>query len=130
MNDAQHFDPPGMKFAAMSQALRCGDLILLSGQVALKDGKVVGIGDPVEQVRQCFANIEAALKEAGAGMDDIVSVRCYLVDPAAFAAYSEFKAATFKNRPPISTTVVVKDLMLPGLLLEIEAQAWVGGKRP
>ena len=54
MNAAERFDPPGMRFAGMSQAVRCGEWITVSGQVALKDGQVVGVGDARAQAQQCF----------------------------------------------------------------------------
>ena len=60
-NAPKRFDPPGAKFTGMSQAIRTGDFITVSGQVALKDGKVVGVGDPKAQAQQCFENIGAAL---------------------------------------------------------------------
>lgn len=124
MSDIERFDPPGTRFPGMSQAVRAGDWIMVSGQVALKDGKVVGIGDPAAQARQCFANIEAALTEAGATMDDVVTLRCYLTDKAAYAGYAEIKNVLFASRPPASTTVIISALLLPELLMEVEAAAW------
>jgi len=126
MNKAVRLDPPGMRFAGMSQAVKCGDWITVSGQVALKDGKVVGVGDAKAQARQCFDNIAAVLVEAGASLDDIVTLRCYLTDISAYAGYGEVKSATFSDRPPASTTVVVAALLLPDLLMEVEAVAWTG----
>jgi enamine deaminase RidA (YjgF/YER057c/UK114 family) len=126
MSGAKRFDPPGMRFAGMSQAVRCGDWITVSGQVALKDGKVVGVGGGAAQARQCFANIEAALTEAGAALTDVVTLRCYLTDIHAYAGYAEAKSAIFTAAPPASTTVIVKALLLPDLLMEVEAIAWVG----
>ena len=124
MNGIQRFDPPGMKFAGMSQAVRCGDWITVSGQVALKDGKVVGVGDAAAQARQCFANIEASLTAAGATLADVVSLRCFLTAKSAYAGYGEVKNALFAGNPPASTTVIVSELLLPDLLMEIEATAW------
>ncbi|MDB5396185.1 MAG: RidA family protein [Rhodospirillales bacterium] len=126
MNDAERFDPPGMRFAGMSQAVRCGDWIMVSGQVALHQGEVVGIGDAVTQARQCFANIASALAEAGATLEDVVSLRCYLTDKAAYSAYAEIKNVLFADRPPASTSVVIGALLLPDLLMEVEAVAWTG----
>jgi 2-iminobutanoate/2-iminopropanoate deaminase len=80
----ERFDPPGMRFPGMSQAVRCGEWVTVSGQVALKNGQVVGAGDAAAQARQCFANIEAALAEAGASLSDIVTLRCYLTDKSAY----------------------------------------------
>jgi enamine deaminase RidA (YjgF/YER057c/UK114 family) len=126
MSAVERFDPPGMRFPGMSQAVRCGDWIIVSGQVSLKDGKVVGIGDPAAQARQCFANIAAVLAEAGASLADIVSLRCYLVDKSAYQGYAEEKAMLFKDKSPASTTVIISALLLPDLLIEIESVAFMG----
>jgi len=125
MSDIERFDPPGTRFAGMSQAVRAGGWVMVSGQVALKDGKVVGIGDPVAQARQCFANIEAALAEAGATMEDVVTLRCYLTDKAAYAGYAEVKNVLFTIHSPASTTVIINALLLPELLMEVEVAAWI-----
>ena len=122
----ERFDPPGMRFPGMSQAVRCGEWITVSGQVALKDGKVVGAGDPAAQARQCFDNIAAVLAEAGASLGDIVALRCYLTEKSAYPGYAEVKAMLFKDESPASTTVIINALLVPGLLMEVEAVAWSG----
>ena len=124
VSKVQRVDPPGMKFAGMSQAVRCGDWVIVSGQVALKDGKVVGVGDAAAQARQCFANIEASLAAAGATLANVVSLRCFLTAKSAYSGYGEVKNALFADNPPASTTVIVSELLLPDLLMEIEATAW------
>lgn len=125
MSGVERFDPPGMRFTGMSQAVRCGAFVLVSGQVALKNGAVVGTGDPTAQARQCFENIEAALAAAGAALRDVVALRCYLTSKDAFAGYAAVKNALFGETPPASTTVIVAGLLLPELLMEIEATAFV-----
>jgi 2-iminobutanoate/2-iminopropanoate deaminase len=126
MSDIRRFDPPGMRFPGMSQAVRCGEWVTVSGQVALKDGQVVGAGDAAAQARQCFANIEAALAAAGASLSDIVSLRCYLTDKSAYEGYADIKSMLFKDESPASTTVIISALLIPALLMEVEAVAWMG----
>ena len=126
MSVAERFDPPGMRFPGMSQAVRCGDWITVSGQVALKDGQVVGVGDPDAQARQCFANIESVLSEAGASLKDVVQLRCYLTDASAYQDYAKVKGMLFQDNTPVSTTVIINALLMPGLLMEVEAVAWMG----
>ncbi len=126
MSGIERFNPPGTRFPGMSQAVRAGDWITLSGQVALKDGKVVGVGDAAAQARQCFANIEAALAEAGASLRNIVSLRCYLVEKTAYEDYAKVKNILFEDHPPASTTVIISALLLPELLMEVEVAAWKG----
>ena len=117
-------NPPGMAFPGMSQAIRCGEWVTVSGQVALRDGQVVGIGDAAEQARQCFANIEAALMAADVTLGDVVNLRCYLVERAAYGGYAAVKNALFADNPPCSTAVIISGLLLPDLLMEVEATAY------
>lgn len=120
----QRFDPPGMSFPGMSQAIRCGPLVMVSGQVALRDGAVAGVGDAHAQARQCFANISAALAEAGASIADVVTLRCYLVRQDSYAGYAAAKGELFNSAAPCSTVVIVAGLLMPELLMEVEAVAW------
>jgi 2-iminobutanoate/2-iminopropanoate deaminase len=123
MSKRQELNPVGMAFPGMSQGVRVGDTIHVSGQVSLREGKLTGIGDAEAQARQCFANIEATLALAGAGLSDVVALRCYLVDAAHYQAYAAVKNAIFAENPPCGTAVIVKALLLPELLMEVEAVA-------
>jgi len=120
----QRFNPPGMDFPAMSQGTGCGDFVVLSGQIALKDGVVIGIGDAEAQAEQCFANIAATLAEAGLTLSDVVMLRCYLTKRDAYEGYAAVKARLFCETCPSSSTVVVQELLLDGLLMEVEAIAF------
>ena len=124
MGDIKRHNPPGMDFSGMSQASAFGGLVLVSGQVSLKDGKVFGAGDPEAQAKQCFANLLAALAEAGAQPEDVGLLRCYLTDQTAYAAYAAEKARIFGEIAPCGTAVIVSALLLPELLMEVEAIAF------
>lgn len=125
----ERFDPPGLAFPGMSQAVRHGDLIHLSGQVAFApDGALVGEGDAAAQAKQALANLGAALGAAGATVEDVVKLTCFLVDAADYPAYAAAKAELFAEVAPASTCVVVEALLDPRLLLEVEAVAIVGGR--
>jgi reactive intermediate/imine deaminase len=120
------FDLPGLAFAGMSQAVRDGDLVVLSGQVALDPaGELVGEGDWAAQAEQALTNLEAALAAAGAGNEDVVKLTCFLTDAAGYTAYAEAKARRFAATAPASTCVIVAGLLDPRLLLEVEAIAIV-----
>ncbi len=119
------FNPPGLAFEGMSQAVRHGGLIHVSGQVALRDGKPTGESDAEAQARQCFVNLEAALAEAGATLADVVLLRCYLIDAEHYQAYAKVKNALFAAHPPCGTAVIVKALLLPEFVMEVEAVASV-----
>jgi enamine deaminase RidA (YjgF/YER057c/UK114 family) len=119
-------NPPGTAYTGMSQAVRAGGWIHISGQVALQGSTVVGSGDAQRQAEQCFANIRAALQEAGASLHDVVKLTCYLTDKTAYAGYAAARNQLFADHPPASTVVVVKELLMPELLMEVEAIAWAG----
>jgi reactive intermediate/imine deaminase len=119
----QCFDPPGMKFAAMSQAVAAGGLLHVSGQLALAGGALVGAGDARRQAEQCFANLEAVLRSAGASLADVVKLTCFLTDRQAYAGYAEVKARLFPGHPPAGTAVIVSELLVAGALMEVEAVA-------
>ncbi|WP_378944027.1 RidA family protein [Mesorhizobium sp. ANAO-SY3R2] len=124
MSNVERFNPPDMAFPGMSQAVGCGDLVLVSGQVALRDRQVVCVGDPAGQAEQAFRNIEAALAEAGLTLGHVVSLRCYLTSRDAYPAYASVKNRLFADNPPAATAMVVSELLLPDLLVEVEAVAW------
>jgi reactive intermediate/imine deaminase len=125
--ERQRLDLPGLAFAGMSQAVRDGDLVVVSGQVALdSNGEVVGEGDWEAQAEQALANLEAALAAAGAAPADVVKLTCFLTDAAGYAAYAAAKNRRFEAAAPASTCVVVAALLDPRLLLEVEAIAVVG----
>ncbi|MBO6718428.1 MAG: RidA family protein [Rhizobiaceae bacterium] len=123
----ERYNPPGLKFEGMSQAVIHNGLVYVSGQVALRNGAPVGTGDPEAQARQCFTNLDAVLSEAGAGLSDLILLRCYLTDAAFYPAYAQVKSELVGRHPPCGTAVIVKALLLPELLLEVEAVAAVSG---
>lgn len=125
-SNVERLNPPGMAFPGMSQAVGCGDFLLVSGQVALKDRKVICIDDPAGQAEQCFRNIEATLAEAGLTLSYVVSLRCYLTSRDAYQAYAAVKNRIFADNPPAASAVIVSELVLPDLLVEVEAVAWRG----
>ena len=104
-----------------------GDTIYVSGQGPLDpEGQLVGEGDMTAQSRQVFANIRAVLAEAGATMDDVVKITSFITDTGRYAEYAAARAEAFPNQVPASSTVTVADLVLPGMLVEVEAIAVLG----
>ena len=111
----------------ISQAVQVGDTIYVSGQGPLDSGgQLVGEGDMAAQSRQVFANIRAVLAEAGATMDDVVKITSFITDTGRYAEYAAARAEAFPNHAPASSTVTVADLVLPGMLVEVEAIAVLG----
>jgi enamine deaminase RidA (YjgF/YER057c/UK114 family) len=108
-------------------AVRAGNCIYLAGVTAIApDGKVVGSDDPYLQAAECIAKITAALAELGAQPDQVVQTRMYLVDPQHWQAVGRAHSEAFGQTAPAATMVVVKQLLDPRMLIEIEAVAYVG----
>ena len=104
-----------------SQAVRHGDLVFLSGQVALEPatGALVS-GDVGDQARQVFRNLQAVCRAAGGDLGGILKLNIYLTDLANFATVNEIMAATFAEPYPARATIGVAALPL-GAEVEVEA---------
>ncbi|HEX2027873.1 MAG TPA: RidA family protein [Nitriliruptorales bacterium] len=104
------------------RALRVGSRVEVSGTAPIwPDGSCPD--DPEEQARRALEIILTALAEAGAGPQDVVRTRMYLIDPADWQAVGRAHAEVFAAHPPAATMVVVASLVDPRWRVEIEAEA-------
>ena len=115
------FTAAGMKLP-FAKAVRAGDLVFVSGQMATDASGQLIAGNMEAQARQVFANIEAILAEAGCTLADVVKCTCWIDDPRDFTRFNAVFAEVFPSEPPARSTVVSK-LVLDGKL-EVEAIAW------
>ncbi len=107
-----------------TDAVRAGDLLFVSGCVSVDaNGNVVGAGDVVAQARQVFANIGLVLAAAGATFADVVKVTTFLTDVGDRARINPVRQEFFGDARPASTLVEASALVLPELLIEVEAVA-------
>ena len=128
----EHLNPPEL-FPSLqygfSQVVTSppGTLIFLSGQTAWDEReRIQGGGDLNAQTLHALRNVEIGLRAAGAGLEDIVSLRLYIVDhrPEKTTAITEALLETFAGgEPPASTWIGVAALAHEDFLIEIEATA-------
>ena len=107
-----------------SKAVRAGNLVFVAGMSAIDAaGTAVGGNDPYLQARECLRKVLDALAECGAAAADVVQTRMYLVDPAHWEEVGRAHGETFAGNRPAATMVVVKELLDPRMLVEIEVVA-------
>lgn len=105
-----------------SQAIKCGNLLFTSGQIAIDPAtSTVEATDIVGQTEQVCKNLSAVLEAAGTTMEMVVKTTCFLSDMADFAAFNEVYAKYFVSKPARSC-VAVKTLP-KNVLVEVEVIA-------
>ena len=87
------------------------------------EGRSLHAGDPGAQARAILEIIERALGEVGFTLADVVRTRMYVTDRGNIAPVAEVHGEVFGDVRPASTALVVKALIDPSLLVEIEADA-------
>jgi enamine deaminase RidA (YjgF/YER057c/UK114 family) len=107
-----------------SRAVRVGNRLYLTGTTAIDDaGNIVGAGDAYAQTVQVIRNIERALKQAGATLENIVRNRLYVTDISRWQEYGRAHHEFFGGIRPCATMVEVRALIDPNMLIEIESEA-------
>ena len=108
-----------------SRAVVCGDRVFVSGTTGFDYASMTIAPGIEEQTRQCLRNIEAALREAGSSMREVVRVRYILPDAGEFpAACPSLRAAFGEIRP--AATMIQAGLADPRMRIEIEVDAIIG----
>ncbi len=114
------FEPLGW-----SHAVKADNTIYLAGMVGFDENRNVVAGGFEAQTVKTFENIKLTLEAAGASLKDVVKMTIYVTDMKNIIKFREIRARYFSPPMPASTGVEVSRLILPELLVEIEAIAVV-----
>ena len=113
----------------LSQGIRVGNLVFISGQAAIgDDGNIVGRGDFDKQAEQAFRNLQRALEAAGSSLDRVAKVTIFLKSMDNFGKIVELRRKLFSAPYPAYTIVEISSLYSPDALIEIEAIAVAEGE--
>jgi 2-iminobutanoate/2-iminopropanoate deaminase len=125
LTDKQAINPPSLfdgPSVGISQAVRVGDTLYCSGQVAFADTLE-------EQAAGAFANVKTLLEAAGATVDDIVKMTMYTTEDDVWERTKELRAQYLPSPFPAATLVGVRALASPALKIEIDVTAVIGAGR-
>ena len=124
-------DALGQPLGQYSQMTRvkASEFLFIAGQIGVdKDGKIAADGNFDEQCKQTFANIEAALKSAGAGWGNVVQFTTYLVHSQDIPNFMTFRKREFPRMfaggayPP-NTLLMIDRLVIEPALIEVQTVA-------
>jgi enamine deaminase RidA (YjgF/YER057c/UK114 family) len=107
------------------RAVRIGNIIEVSGTVAIVDGTNVKATDAYAQTQNILERIEKVLEQAGAGMKDVVRTRIFTTNISLFDDIAKAHGAYFKDIKPTTGIYEISKLVAPEYLVEIEFTAIV-----
>jgi enamine deaminase RidA (YjgF/YER057c/UK114 family) len=114
--------------AAYCRAVRSGPAVAVSGTAATApDGSALHPGDTYGQTREAFERAVSAAQALGADVRDTVRTRVYLGPDSDWQEAVRAHREVFEGIDPANTTLFVAGFIPPGVLVEVELDAWVAG---
>ncbi len=118
---------PWEKKVGYCRVLKAGDHVYVTGTAPVdKDGKTFASGDGYQQAKKCFEIIQSSLAKLDVPMSKIVRTRMFVTDISRWEEFGRAHAEFFSEHPPTTSMLEVKGLIDPEMLIEIEADAYVG----
>lgn len=115
----------GSPSRSYSRAVRLDRTIYVSGCVGI-DKKGVIEKDFAVQARQTLLNLQESVERSGSSISKVLKCTCFLKRLDDFGQFNEIYVKFFPEDPPARSSVIVKDLVVPGALLEVDCVCFVG----
>ncbi len=108
-----------------SHAVKIGNDIKISGAVSMDDeGNPTAIGDLGKQMKNCYADLEKILKHYDCTFDDVVVENIFTTNMPLFLEKAAYRNKIYTKQFPTGSWLGVKELALPGLMIEIELEVY------
>lgn len=124
----QYFNlrPEIEKAYGYTHAVKIGNSIKVSGAVSMDDeGEPTAVGDFLQQMKNCYADLDKVLKHYGCTFDDVVVENVFTTDMPAFLEHAGYRSSIYTKQFPTGSWLEVKGLALPEFLIEIEMEVHV-----
>lgn len=122
-----HTDKAPQAIGTYSQAVRVGETVYLSGQIALDPASMQMVQDSIEtEIHQVFMNLRAVCEAAGGSLNDVVKLNVFLTDLSNFAIVNSIMAEYFEQPYPARAAVGVAELPR-GARVEADGVMVLGG---
>jgi len=108
-----------------SHAVKIGNDIKISGAVSMDEkGAPTAKGDLLQQMKNCYADLDKVLKHYGCSFDDVVVENVFTTNMPEFLKQSTYRNEIYKKQFPTGSWLGVKELALPELMIEIELEVY------
>jgi 2-iminobutanoate/2-iminopropanoate deaminase len=115
--------PEAEKAYGYSHAVKIGNCIKVSGAVSMDDeGGPIAVGDFLQQMKNCYSDLNKVLKHYGCTFDDVVVENVFTTDMPTFLEHAEYRNTIYIKHFPTGSWLEVKGLALPEFLIEIELE--------
>lgn len=118
--------PETEKASGYTHAVKLGNDIKISGAVSMDDaGAPTAVGDLLQQMKNCYSDLDKVLKHYGCTFDDVVVENIFTTNMPEFLKQSAYRNTIYTKQFPTGSWIGVKELALPEFMIEIELEVHV-----
>jgi enamine deaminase RidA (YjgF/YER057c/UK114 family) len=118
--------PETEKAYGYTHAVKIGDDIKISGAVSMDDaGNPTAVGDLLQQMKNCYSDLDKVLKHYGCTFDDVVVENIFTTNMPEFLKQSAYRNTIYTKQFPTGSWLGVKELALPEFMIEIELEVHI-----